>query len=285
MLRRALLLLALLPLAAASQPLEPLEGRFETSGVPAVGEPLTLRIHYRANVDVDQTYALHVPPFVEVSPAPSWRVDLAKGEESVHALTLTPTRAAYWSAAVTQGEAPPRGYVLHVRTDADGGAATTGHDASEVIPPREAVLGLTARAVNATAYEAEFFAAKSGLWRVDESIAVSLDAKPPSVAEGPRVDARVQEDIGPNTYAFRALRAFVVARFERPDVEPPLPDPSRLAKCEDFGFRTEAGTFRYESRGVEDCAGLASAMRPTPSPAVAPAFALVLALAWAWRRR
>lgn len=281
--RALLVLLLLAPVAAASQPLPELEATYEVEGSSGVGEAFTLRIGYKANLDVDRAYRLHVPDLVEVQSDPTWRVQLGKGEMRTHEVRLAATRAAYWSAAIApEGEAP-RGYALHVRTDAEGGASTTGPDASVVIPEREAVLGLTARGVGATSYEATYFAARSGLWRVDEAIGVSLDARAPTVSDGPRADGTTTEEIGPNTYAFRALRAFAVARFERPPIEPPMPDPSRIVACEDFGFRTEDGTFRSESLGVRDCAGLAAAAPlRVPGPGVA---ALALALALALGRR
>lgn len=281
-----LLLLLALPSAPASQPTPELELRAETDGGAGVGEPVTLRLFWRANRDVDVAYRLLVPPFVEVDGDAQWRIALAAGKTARAEVRLVATREAYWSAALEPvgSSMYPTGYLFHARTDATGGAATTDRDASELIPARGTKLELTARALNATRVEYTFAAEKVGAWRADESIAVEFDTMEIARAEDARAQATTSEELGPNTYAFRALRAYAQARFERPELPRSVIDlaiPSRLIGCRDYGFRTEDGAFSYEERGEAQCGEARMTERLVPW-ASAP---LAVALAMALRRR
>lgn len=93
-----ILVLAALPLAAATPPTEPwvFEGS-SVEGSGAVGEPIVVTVRVKANTDLDTTILFRAPDHVLVDGGP-WHATAAAGETVEHTWTVTPTQEGFWAA-------------------------------------------------------------------------------------------------------------------------------------------------------------------------------------------
>lgn len=283
-----LCLLGAFPEVMATSPQPPFEGWVEVEGDARTGTPVLLIFHLHANSDLDQTFHLWVPSWVEGERKP-WVVRIEAGGDVEHSWRVTPTLEGFWTVGLTGGpDSETAGMaccgMVIFSTRSEG---RTEADIEGLLPPADVETSSHVEIEGTTAVAAYTIHPRSDWMRFGNvTVSWSSFGDPGGNVEVPLGEATVIRrpiDVPESGNGVVTFMASWAAHVEAPAI---LARPAGLSlDCRNVSAIREGATLRDD--GFWTCFAEASPSRPwgIPAPVAVPVALLVLGLAATRRPR